>query len=315
MRGWEEKPRRTSSTQGPARPVRVEQHRDAGSPDCWARARLLSGRAHAGTPPSASRTPDIAHREPGGKKLRYDARAWPGGVSAQPPRSTIWLDMNLPLYSPIAPSAGWKPGIGEVGRAGPLPAVAVRLPQPAAGGAGRGSGLRVVGRSVREVADRVALAVLLDRVLPLGLGRQPLARPGRERVGLVVADVGDRQARVDRPGAVQGVLEPDAVDLVPVERRAPALVVDPGPAVGEPQLGAAVAAVGDEPQPLAVGHQPVGEPERLEPDLVARQLVVEAEAGALVADLDQPAVDVDPAERVRARQPHSATRRTRAGAG
>jgi hypothetical protein len=42
--------------------------------------------------------------------LRYVERVCPVGVRTQPPRSTIWFDMNLPLYSPIAPSAGWKPG-------------------------------------------------------------------------------------------------------------------------------------------------------------------------------------------------------------
>ena len=33
-----------------------------------------------------------------------------GGVAQEPPRSTIWLHMNLPLYSPTAPAAGRKPG-------------------------------------------------------------------------------------------------------------------------------------------------------------------------------------------------------------
>ena len=42
----------------------------------------------------------------GGKKLRYVARTCPGGVAHEPPRSTYWPHMNLPLYSPIAPAAG-----------------------------------------------------------------------------------------------------------------------------------------------------------------------------------------------------------------
>ena len=32
------------------------------------------------------------------------------GVAQEPPRSTYWLHMNLPLYSPTAPAAGRKPG-------------------------------------------------------------------------------------------------------------------------------------------------------------------------------------------------------------
>ena len=57
-----------------------------------------------------------------------------------------------------------------------------------------------------------------------------------------------------------------------------------------------VATVGHEVQPLAVGHQAVGDPVGLQPLPVSRQLVVEAETVARVADLDQPAFDVDPPE-------------------
>jgi len=35
------------------------------------------------------------------------------GRRAAPPRSTYWLTMNLPLYSPTAPGAARKPGYGE----------------------------------------------------------------------------------------------------------------------------------------------------------------------------------------------------------
>src|SRR5215831_15208828 len=34
-------------------------------------------------------------------------------VAHEPPRSTYWLHMNLPLYSPNAPGATRKPGYGE----------------------------------------------------------------------------------------------------------------------------------------------------------------------------------------------------------
>ena len=33
-------------------------------------------------------------------------------VAQEPPRSTIWLAMNLPLYSPSEPASGLKPGYG-----------------------------------------------------------------------------------------------------------------------------------------------------------------------------------------------------------
>src|SRR5260221_396143 len=61
---------------------------------------------------SAKRSPENAHRAAGGKKLRYVVRMWSAEVTAAPPRNTIWLDMNLPLYSPTAPAAARKPRYG-----------------------------------------------------------------------------------------------------------------------------------------------------------------------------------------------------------
>ena len=51
----------------------------------------------------ARRRPVNCQRLAGGKKLRYVARMCDAGVAQEPPRSTIWPDMNLPLYSPMAP--------------------------------------------------------------------------------------------------------------------------------------------------------------------------------------------------------------------
>ena len=53
----------------------------------------------------------------------------------------------------------------------------------------------------------------------------------------------------------------------------------------------AIAAVRHEGQPFAVGDQAVGEREGLQQRLVARPLVVEGEAVAVVADLDDAAVE------------------------
>ena len=58
----------------------------------------------------ARRNPAAIQRLEGGKKFRYVSRPWPGGVSQQLPRNTICELMNLPLYSPMAPGGGRKPG-------------------------------------------------------------------------------------------------------------------------------------------------------------------------------------------------------------
>ena len=54
----------------------------------------------------ARRRPVNCHVTSGGKKLRYVARAWLRLVATEAPRSTNWLAMNLPLYSPMAPGGG-----------------------------------------------------------------------------------------------------------------------------------------------------------------------------------------------------------------
>ena len=135
-------------------------------------------------------------------------------------------------------------------------------------------------------------------MLPLGLGRQARAGPARVGVGLVVADVADRLVRVERPqaGRVKAVQPPSRV--LPVERRLPAAGLHRVPAVGQPQLGPPVAAVGDEGQVLAVGHRPRGELEGVAADAVARAFVVEGEAVAVVADRRcRPAGEGEPAQR------------------
>ena len=58
----------------------------------------------------ANRIPEYCQRVWGGKKLRYVVRVCPGGVTDEPPLRTIWLIMNLPLYSPTGPAAAVKPG-------------------------------------------------------------------------------------------------------------------------------------------------------------------------------------------------------------
>ena len=63
------------------------------------------------------------------------------------------------------------------------------------------------------------------------------------------------------------------------------------PAVGEPHERLAIAAGLDEGEPFAVGHAAVGQTEGIEQHLVPRALVVEREAGAVVADGADAAVE------------------------
>ncbi len=99
---------------------------------------------------------------------------------------------------------------------------------------------------------------------------------------------------------VQGEQLPPVSRSRPVERRFSSLALDQRPAVREPKIRAAVAAVIDERQPLAGGHQPVGDLEGIQPDSVPGRLVVECETrgeihrpvcvgGTLSADFDDAA--------------------------
>jgi hypothetical protein len=86
------------------------------------------------------------------------------------------------------------------------------------------------------------------------------------------------------------------------------------PAGGQPQARGAVAAVGGEGADLADGDQPIGERVRRQPRAVRRPLVVEREAFAAVAELDQPAGERGEGQRRRAGG-RGARRRARAVAG
>src|SRR4051812_10147425 len=101
----------------------------------------------------------------------------------------------------------------------------------------------------------------------------------------------DRLGRIDEAFAMQGEeAAPAVIGFAPVERRAPALSLDRGPAFGQPKLRTGVASVFDEGQVFAAGRQAAGQHEGLEPDPVAGPLVVEGEALAVMADLDKAAL-------------------------
>src|SRR5688500_8032250 len=95
----------------------------------------------------------------------------------------------------------------------------------------------------------------------------------------------DRLVGLDGPQAREAVVPPRAVLLEPLERRVPALGLCGPNAIGQPQLGMAVAAVVDELDILAVGHQARSDLEWLDEHAVARRLVVEGESISRVADL------------------------------
>lgn len=68
-------------------------------------------------------------------------------------------------------------------------------------------------------ADEIARDVdTLRGMLPLRLGREPLAGPGREGVGLIVADVADRLGWIQRAHPPERHDLPVPVDLLPIER-------------------------------------------------------------------------------------------------
>ena len=91
---------------------------------------------------------------------------------------------------------------------------------------------------------------------PFALGRQPCARPARIGVGLEQADVAHRCMAVDRLHPMQGEL---ARPVPAVQRRGDAIRIDPIPALGKPQLGAAITVIRDECGVFGVGHRPARE--------------------------------------------------------
>ncbi len=70
--------------------------------------RIRRGRAFKRLPRVSAPRTAIAHR--GERNCGNSAACDSTGVAHEPPRNTNCPDMNLPLYSPTAPSAGWKRG-------------------------------------------------------------------------------------------------------------------------------------------------------------------------------------------------------------
>ena len=179
---------------------------------------------------------------------------------------------------------GAEAGVGVVGALCPLPERADRSGSTCLGPDGVE---RVAGAELS-----VGRVVVAEHGLPLGLAWQPEAGPAGEGVGLVVGDVAERLFVVDRMLAVE--VEAGAPIEVPVVGRGASGAVAPTPAVRQPERRLVVAAVGDELTELAAGDRLRGDAERLEPGAMSGRLVVEREAVAGVADVDEAAVVVQP---------------------
>src|SRR5262249_30302969 len=111
-----------------------------------------------------------------------------------------------------------------------------------------------------------------------------LARPSREGIGLIIADMAYRRVGVDRLEAAERHRQPSAVAFLPVSGRGPLFRFDARPTVGEPQRWLPVAAVAHELEPFAVAHKPARDAQGTDQDSVRWALVVEREAFAVVSD-------------------------------
>src|SRR4029079_504830 len=111
----------------------------------------------------------------------------------------------------------------------------------------------------------------------------------REGLSLVIADVAHGGVEAQGLWSGQGEIGPALGTEVPVERRGPSVSLHRGPAVREPELGTAIAAVFDEAEIVAGGDGAPAQVVGLEEDAMARTLVVEREAGSVVTDLHETA--------------------------
>ena len=106
----------------------------------------------------------------------------------------------------------------------------------------------------------------------------------------------DWRGRVDQVEAPQRHRPLLTLACLPVERLRPALSEDFRPTPGQPQQMLGVATVLDELHPLRVGHQTIGEPERLGRHAVTRSRAVEGKARTVVADLDDSSFEISEEE-------------------
>src|SRR5579859_3096946 len=170
---------------------------------------------------------------------------------------------------------GAKAGIAEISARVPLPTVSKQLRRTLERRRGRGEhGDRSVwagsllaggfGRGRRNEATAVEQIAVNQMAFgggfPFRFRSQPTACPARVRIGLVIAHVthGCVLHSRQRLFAAQSEEAPVAAVAAPVEGRAPAVVIDRHPSLGEPELDAPIATVGHELGIFAASDQPVG---------------------------------------------------------
>src|SRR4030095_3189562 len=115
-------------------------------------------------------------------------------------------------------------------------------------------------------------------------------------IGLIIADVGDRRGAIDVAATSKGEL---AAVVMPVKWSLDALALAPVPAVAEPQGWRAIAAVGDEVLPLAIGGAAGGDAVRVEQAVVPGPLAIKGESVRREPDFGQARAALAPAQRLR----------------
>jgi len=125
---------------------------------------------------------------------------------------------------------------------------------------------------------------------PLRLRWQATSRPSGVGVGLKIADVAYRCCLhlAQWKFSAQREETPFPNIARPIERRAPAVVLDGVPPGGEPEFRPSVPTVGDELGIFAASDRECRQRVWIEPDPVALQFVVEAKAVAVVANSTRP---------------------------
>src|SRR5690606_10245618 len=184
-----------------------------------------------------------------------------------------------------------KAGVGPIGAGRPFPDIAVELLQAIAGSCSH--------RLQLAALDKIAPQWLVLRGdFPFFFAWQTRLRPSGKGLGLEITQVANRCMQIQLAWAAQGQLQP--VVTLPVQRRLPAGALDMVPTVRQPQGGAAITAIANELQVLAIAHRPAGQLKGLDEHPMARPLAVEGKAFAAMANLAQPGGELNPAQLARA---------------
>src|SRR3954451_17874503 len=111
------------------------------------------------------------------------------------------------------------------------------------------------------------------------------ARPAREGVRFVIADVADGRVGIYRLEGGEGHHVPLTFYFTAITGGVPALVVCAGEAIHQPQRCGPIAAVADEGEPFAIRYEIARDPDRTDERAMRRVLVVEMRAVVDMADV------------------------------